>query len=200
MKTYALFWIAGGFDAANPSKTDFCSRQALLRASQRSQQLREAKETVRFGIPRSMVRDRSGQYILFRVLFREAVEFGHIYERTIFVTDTETTGSPTDGLAIAEFARDHPDTVIEIFTVSPQMGAYLRVMYTAVARWIVKYDLGMRMSVETVDVGSSFFHKLVYRTMRVVVIIAAQHESTFRMWYFFLNRVYQKRIHGFQQA
>lgn len=78
------------------------------------------------------------------------------------------------------------------------MAAYLHVIYLAVARYILKCDL--RIEIKCADVGSGWRHRQVYRAMRMITAFAARHGSIFRLWYAFLNRVYEKRKHGFQQV
>ncbi|TSC79489.1 MAG: hypothetical protein G01um101429_476 [Parcubacteria group bacterium Gr01-1014_29] len=159
--------------------------------------MREGK-TVWFSFPHSVVRDPSRKHMLFDVMMRDALLFAGVDNNHIVIQRKDTTGSPTDGLALARLAQMYPDFNIEVFTVSPQMGAYLQVMYLAVARYIVGFPIAME--VKSVDIGSSFLHRQAYRAMRVATTIAAWHESLFRLWYAFLNRMYEKRKHGFQQV
>ena len=75
------------------------------------------------------MRDSSRKHVLFDVMMRDALLFARVDGNHIVIQRTETTGSPTDGLALAWLAQRYPGFNVEVFTVSPQMGAYLQVMY-----------------------------------------------------------------------
>ncbi len=197
MADYILFWVPSGFDRNDSSRTDFWSRQALLNAAWRMETLQQEGHSALFSFPRSVVRDPSKQFVLHNVMMADVVSFGNINPAAIVIEGTETTGSPSDGLAFARLAEKHPNHIIEVFTVSPEMGAYLQVMYSAVAHYMARVNLHMK--IYRVYFGSER-HKWVYRILHAITAIAAGYGPLFCLWYTFLNWLYARRRYGFRQV
>ena len=111
---YAIFWLANGFDPQNPAHTDQFSQTALTNAAKRYRELKSGNNRVYFPIVKSVVRDKSRKIFLYDTLWNDALLAGVQKDDLIF-TSTETTGSPTDGLAITRFSKKCPAAVIELY-------------------------------------------------------------------------------------
>ncbi|PJE64610.1 MAG: hypothetical protein COU90_02100 [Candidatus Ryanbacteria bacterium CG10_big_fil_rev_8_21_14_0_10_43_42] len=199
MEQYAIFWIANGFDPGNGTTTDSFSRIALNRASDRFKNLQSDDNVVKFVIVRSIVMSGEGT-ILWNVLEAEAKEYADIPEESIVVTETETTGSTTDGLAITKYASEHPDTFIEVFTASPQFRDYVDVMYRAVARWVEGRRSNLPMKVFSAVTIPHWKSRLLYRVLWGITACVSKSGFLFIIWYNLLNTIYKRRLTHFERT
>lgn len=194
---YAIVWIANGFNPNAAFTTDEFSKNCLALAAWQYRQLKNDGEKTAFLVINSVVRDpRAG--ILLRDTMLSDVRNAGIPEEDIVLLPTETTGSTTDGLSLARYAKEHPDTRIKIFGTVPMATLYLQVMHRAVARHVV----GITPSYEfySATVGESWRSYFLYFAMRIVTRIAALTRPTFTLWYNFLNWAYKGRKEGFTRT
>jgi len=197
--SYAVAWIANGFSPESPFTTDEFSHAALRAAVKEYKQLTygDGREHVPFLVINSIVRDPKGMVALRDTMLAD-VRKANVPEEDIVLLPTETTGSPTDALALASYARGQLDLRFAIFTTTPAVNAYFEVMYMAVARHVVGcepiYDFYWTTK------NGSLARRFVYWAMRMVTRIAAKKRWAFCAWYNFLNRSYRKRAEGFTRT
>lgn len=206
---YAVVWIANGFSPESPFTTDEFSHTALDAAVKEYNKLKRGGQTcVPFLAVNSVVRDPQGIVALRDTLLADIRRAG-VAEEDIVLLPMETTGSPTDGLSIAQYAKAHPDMLVEVFATTPVVARYFKTMYTAVAYYLLKGDYysiseGYRLPLlvrSTVPSGragmKSYF---IYAAMRFVTRLAARSRWSFMLWYNFLNKSYRRRVEGFERT
>lgn len=188
---HAFVWIPNGFDPNNPERTDMYSRNCLHMALQEYRALKSLGHHVLFVLLNSVVQNVSGGTNLADVMQGEAREVG-VCLQDIYISPLETTGSPTDALAVAQFAKALPSTSVNVFAASQETAAYFTVMYTAVARWLENYK-PTNLFFYAPDAKLSLCSRMLYKTLRIATIIATLTKPSFLLWYRFLDRCYQKR-------
>lgn len=194
-KKVIIVWIPNGFDPTDPSHTDARSRDALDEAARSYRQHTRDGDRVFFLLIMSIVKSADGT-ILSEVMNKEAQNAG-VYLLDIFFSKVETTGSPTDGLAIATFSRELPDATLELYACMREAADYFMVMYRAVAEYVLEYDLPP-LDMKTLGAKAGLKSRLLYRGMRAVTNVARMTRPTFMLWYNFLNWAYTRRVtHGF---
>jgi hypothetical protein len=196
VEKYAIYWVANGFDPNDPKKTDEFSRISLEKAVQCYRELKNSGEKVLFLAPRSIVKDATGTVILHETL-KDEMWLSGIDLSEIKLTDQETTGATTDGLAIAQFVKENSDVQIEIFATCFWTAKYFEVMYGAVAKWIVgrKFDFS---PIYYPDQTPNLKSRCLYATLYLVTFIMSLTKPTFKLWYNFLNKaVYKRRLRKF---
>lgn len=198
MKEYAVFWLANGFDPYDPAKVDIFSRHSLENALTAYRDLKSAGEKVWFPIINSAVKDATAKHILRNVLWNEAIKAG-VDKNDMVLTAKETTGSPTDGLAITRFSKEYPNAIIGIYTTLPEAAAYFEVMYKATAQRIENHELYFSMY-PLWRVSATFPSRLIYTFMRWATILANQTGFTFKLWWNFLDFAYSWRLKGFSRT
>lgn len=196
-----IYWAPNGFQEGNPHAVDSFSRASLVKAVARCKELRDRGEWAHLLVINSVVRDSSRRIIFRDTLYGEAVEACRRADVSAHVelTPRETTGSPTDGLALAEFMKANPDAIAEVVACTKECARYFGAMYCAVASHVLGYDLQATFSWATSakpDAESRF----VYGAMWLVTIVAAVARPTFMAWYNFLNWRYQRRLDGFSRT
>lgn len=194
---YAIVWIANGFSPESPFKTDELSRRCLAYAAREYYSLKAEDERPVVLVINSIVRDPQGMVSLGTTILAETRQLG-ILDEDIVVLPTETTGSPTDALALACYAKEHPDAEFRIFTTVQAVDAYFRAMYPAVARHVVGCEPNY-VFYWTAE-GGSLPRRFVYWAMRLVTRIVAKRRWAFMWWYNFLNRRYDRRVEGFTRT
>ena len=195
MEKYAIVWIANGFEPHDPARVDEFSRRSLRDAVARYHELKILKNRVYFVNINSVVRETTGVVVLRDTLRNEALNAG-VDHSDLLLTVIETTGSPTDGLAIAKFAKTYPHIRIEAYTTIPEAAAFFQVMYRAVAKWIEKFELNFSIySVK--DISCSLQSRFFYSGMRWITFAASQTSVTFKIWFHLLNFAYARRLRGF---
>ena len=122
-KEVIIVWIPNGFDPEDPSHTDMRSHDALVWAAQSYRHHLREGARVYFLIIRSLVRNEDND-VLHEVTYGEAL--GALVAPADIVLSRETTGSPTDGLAIATVSRDHPDAALELYACLKEAADYFR--------------------------------------------------------------------------
>ncbi|MBI4098789.1 MAG: hypothetical protein HY437_02045 [Candidatus Magasanikbacteria bacterium] len=193
-KEVIIVWIANGFNPADPSHTDPLSQEALSWAARNYRRYVREGTRVFFLIIKSIVRSADND-ILHDVMYKEAL--GALVAPADIILSRETTGSPTDGLAIAMVSRDHPDAELELYACLKEAADYFRVMYRAVAEHILGYTMPL-LGMRTLNTKVGLKSRLLYRAMRAVTHVARMTKPTFRIWYNFLNWAYRRRVtHGF---
>lgn len=202
---YAVTWIANGFSPESPFTTDELSQRCLIDAVREYYSLRVGNERhlLRGGtkpvflVINSIVCDPRGMVPLGTTILAETRQAG-IPDEDIVVLPTETTGSPTDALALALYAKEHPGTEFRIFTTVQAVDTYFRAMYPAVARHVVGCEPNY-VFYWTAE-GGSLTRRLLYWAMRLVTRITAKRKWAFIRWYNFLNRMYARRMEGFERT
>lgn len=194
---YAVTWIANGFSPESPFKTDELSRWCLTYAVREYRSLKGGGKKPVFLVINSIVRDPQGMVSLGTTILAETLRAG-ISDEDIVVLPTETTGSPTDALSLARYAKEHTDTEFRIFTTVQAVDAYFRAMYTAVARHVVGCE-PIYVFYWTAE-GGSLPRRFVYWAMRLITRMAAKRKWAFMWWYNFLNRRYDRRMEGFTRT
>lgn len=192
---YKLFWIPNGFDPKDESKTDSYSQVSLRIAARRYHSLREAGHPVAFWIPRSVVRSRRSSILLWETMYTDVRKLGVLRIR---VTPMETTGSPTDGLAIAQCLKNGLRSHTEIFVSTQEVADYVRVMYPAVAWW--KEGMDLAYTICSPNMSGGWRSRCVYQILQIVTWIAARTNITFLCWYRVLNFFYRLRTRGFTRT
>jgi len=198
MKEYAVFWLANGFSPLDPTKIDWFSLCSLKDAVMRYQDLKKTGAKTLFPIINSIVRDSSNEIILRDVLWKAALNAG-VDRDDMLLTATETTGSPTDGLAVARFAKAYPNINIEIYATTPETAAYFEIMYKATAKRIEKCELNFFIHASQ-NVSQTFQSRLIYNVMRWVTIITNLSDTAFGLWWNVLNFAYSRRLKGFTRT
>ena len=193
-KKVIIVWLANGFDPTEPSRTDPLSQEALAWAVRNYRRHVRDGTRVFFLLIKSIVRSANND-VLHEVLYKEALD-ARVAPADI-VLSRETTGSPTDGLAIALVSRDHPDAKLELYVCMKEAADYFLVMYPAVAKHIIRYQMPL-LDMRTLDTKAGIKSRFLYRAMRAVTQVARMTKPTFRLWYNFLNWAYRRRVtHGF---
>lgn len=187
---HALVWVANGFDPDNPERTDIYSKNSLHMALQKYRIWKSRECHILFVLINSVVRNVSGGPKLADVLQKEAREVG-VCPQDIYILPLETTGSPTDALAVVRFAKAHPRMLLDVFATSRETAAYFAVMYIAVARWLENCEPEMFFHAPDETIGLR--GRILYGMMRRVTAIAALTRPSFLCWYRFLDRRYQRR-------
>ncbi|OHA09054.1 MAG: hypothetical protein A3A44_00655 [Candidatus Sungbacteria bacterium RIFCSPLOWO2_01_FULL_60_25] len=195
MAEHILVWVANGFDPEDPHRTDEFSRRCLDLALAAYARLKRVRgNSVRFPIINSVVRDRSGRIPLRDILWDEAVRVG--VDPADMEFTIETTGSPTDGLAIAKLAKAHPGAAVKVFATTKETAEFFSVMYRAVALRAENHRLDFAIawpSYSRADLKS----RAMYRAMRLVTQAASLSRPMFLLWYHTLNFAYRRRLKGF---
>ena len=181
MAEHILVWVANGFDPEDPHRTDEFSRRCLDLALAAYARLKRVRgNSVRFPIINSVVRDRSGRIPLRDILWDEAVRVG--VDPADMEFTIETTGSPTDGLAIAKLAKAHPGAAVKVFATTKETAEFFSVMYRAVALRAENHRLDFAIawpSYSRADLKS----RAMYRAMRLVTQAASLSRPMFLLWY-----------------
>lgn len=198
-KEVIIVWIPNGFDPNNPSETDILSNDALAQATRSYRRHVLLGNRVFFLIINSVVRSTEDAYLLHRVMHKE-VQNAFVALPDIVLSRVETTGSPTDGLAIATFSREHPNAELELYACMKEAADYFLVMYRAVAEYVLGYDLPP-LDMKTLGTRAGLKSRLVYRAMRAITRVARMTRLTFMLWYNFLNWAYTRRVtRGFDRT
>lgn len=197
--TTIIVWLPNGFDPQDPSRVDSYSRKSLELAREDYRRRKADAEPVWFLVIQSIVRDPTREYALFQTMVTEVLAAG-VDEADVVLTTVETTGSPTDGLAIATFACEHPDAPIKFYASTYATARYFSVMYPAVAEHL----LGYRLQKFTFRIPRGLYgstkSKILYGLMRLATRAVAWNRVLFRAWYWLLNRAYQRRLRGFTRT
>ncbi len=197
MKEYAVFWIPNGFDPKNAYVSDSFSKKCFEEAIQFYLFKKGTGAKVYFIVLNSIVTsktDKTSQ--LGQVLLSEAKKDTRIKNEDILQT-IETTGSPTDGFAVATFSIEHPYVETHVFATNKVTGQYFLKMYSAVAQFVVKKTIHINMHWPATPITPSPIGIIVYTLLRYTTILASLHESIFILFYRMLNRLYERRRKGF---
>ncbi len=196
---YGIAWIANGFHPEDPRRLDDYAMTCLEAAMRAYKNAKENGYDVAFLVINSIVRDNSGEVVLSEVILKTARAAG-VAEEDIVLLPTETTGSPTDGLSVARWAKANPEALVGVFVTTAAAKKYIEAMYRAVAWYLEGYRLRANFSYTVMKGSESRKSRLVYTLLHWTTWLAAKTRMGFMRWYNFLNRAFQHRVHGFTRT
>lgn len=195
---HALFVIVSGFDPQDPRRLGEFSmaaaRQAL--AFYREKKAQGHEVVVPLINTRVWARGQNGKRFMLReVVHREFLTLGFDAHDVFVLEDVRTTGSPTDGLAIASFSQEEPETEIHMFATAREVQEHLDEMYHAVAFHVMNHFFRRYNSHYPPD-GPIPDQRTVLRHLQIkrATRWAAQWRWTFLLYYHLLNLIYWLRV------
>ena len=196
-----ICWVPNGFREGNPNDVDMFSHASLLKAVC----LYRAAENyggrlccllILNPVPRDTTRKVFLRDTMHAVAVTMCKNIG-IQNPDIRLTPRETTGSPTDGLALSEFVKANLGADVVVCACTRESAEYFSVMYAAVAQYILGFELRAEF-VWPASARPDFKSRYLYRAMRLVTVVAAVSRPTFMLLYNLLNRLYEGRRTGFK--
>lgn len=199
MREYAIVPLLNGFDPNNEDKVDEFSRAVLEKSVAVYRRMKEKGFDGHFLVIRSIVRSRVKKNIWFEVMRKEAIGLG-VDPSDIVLTDIETTGALTDGLAISRFSKKNSELAIYIIAANSSVAGYFRATYKAVGRILDNnpdFDFGIWYLNEG-PVASLKTRILYFGLWLFTVLISTGYtDFLFRLWFKFRDWHDRKRISGF---
>lgn len=195
----AIVPLLNGFDPNNAEKVDEFSQKALKSSVRVYKEMKKHGRSVSFVIIKSVVRDESKKLIWFEVMRQETICAG-VDPADIVLTDMETTGALSDGLALSRFSKKHPEAVLCMVATAPCVLPYFRATYKTVARVFddnPQFDFILCNPEDHSKVSLKV--RILYFALYVftAVVSTGYTDFLFKLWFKFRNHHDQKRITGF---